>query len=135
MSSLESSPSVEEAQNKTTMPSLDLRYANVTSVEFKALDNGSYRFNVTLFHDDDGESPNYADAWQVLDLDGNILGTRELLHSHGSRPFTRSHVIGVPDGTARVLVRGHDMLHGYGGQGMLVDLEIGTVSPVDIPYE
>ncbi|MFP3855055.1 MAG: hypothetical protein ACLFWD_12265, partial [Anaerolineales bacterium] len=51
---------------------LDLRFANVIAVEFEQLAGEEYRFNVTLYHDDDGEAPQYADAWQVLDLDGRV---------------------------------------------------------------
>jgi hypothetical protein len=46
---------------------LDLREANVVDVAFEG-SGGSYRFDVTLYHDDDGES-GYADWWQVETLD------------------------------------------------------------------
>lgn len=128
-------PTHDEMIEEPSTAPLDLRFANVTRVEFTRLDEGSYRFDVTLYHDDDGEAPNFADAWQVLDLDGNLLGIRELLHSHGTQPFTRSATIEVPEGVSLVLVRGHDMVHGFGGQGMLVDLETGSNSPLEIPPE
>lgn len=108
---------------------LDLREANVTAVEFDALGDGRYRFNVTLIHDDDGE-PGYANWWQVETTDGRRLGRRELLHAHGTREFTRSEIIDVPDGTTRVVVRGHDEVHEYGGQVMIVDLETGETETV-----
>ena len=111
---------------------LDLRFANVTQVEFERLDEGEYRFSVTLYHDDQGEAPNFADAWQVLDLAGNILGERELLHSHGTQPFTRSESITIPNDISTVIVRGHDMTHGFGGQGMRVDLTSGQTTPIQI---
>lgn len=107
---------------------LDLRYANVVGVEVEALDGNRYRFDVTLHHDDEGEAPAYADAWRVEDLDGNVLGTRELLHSHSSQPFTRSKVIEIPDGVETVIVRGHDQTHGFGGQIMKVDLTTGETT-------
>jgi hypothetical protein len=104
---------------------LDLREANVVDVEF----DDSSRFDVTLYHDDDGED-GYANWWQVETLDGERLGRRELLHAHGTRPFTRSASIAVPDGTAYVVVRGHDQTHGYGGQAMVVDLDTGATEAV-----
>lgn len=107
---------------------MDLRYANVIDVEFEHLQGQRYRFNVTLHHDDDGEAPAYADAWQVEDLDGNVLGVRELLHSHGTRPFTRSEVIEIPDEIEVVVVRGHDQTHGFGGQIMRVNLRTGDTT-------
>ena len=108
---------------------LDLREANVTDVEFEALSGGRYGFDVTLIHDDDGEA-GYANWWQVETLDGRQLGRRELLHAHGTREFTRSEMIDIPEGTSRVVVRGHDQSHGYGGQAMIVDLETGDIEAV-----
>ncbi len=108
---------------------LDLREANVTAVEFEQLDGGRYRFSVTLIHDDDGE-PGYANWWQVETMDGRRLGRRELLHGHGTREFTRSEIIDIPEGTTRVVVRGHDQVHEYGGQVMIIDLESGEIETV-----
>jgi hypothetical protein len=107
---------------------LDLREANVVGVAFEG-SGGSYRFDVTLYHDDDGES-GYADWWQVETLDGEQLGRRTLLHAHSTAPFTRSETVSVPEGVRYVVVRGHDQTHGYGGQAMVVDLETGTSEPV-----
>ncbi len=110
---------------------LDLREANVVDVRFADLGNGEFRFDVSLFHDDDGEAPDFADWWQVEDLSRNVLGKRILLHSHSTAPFTRSEVISIPSGVTVVIVRGHDMAHGFGGQSMRVDLATGQVEPFD----
>ena len=49
-----------------------------------------YGFNVTVRHDDTGWE-HYADKWEVLDLDRNVLATRILYHPHvDEQPFTRS---------------------------------------------
>lgn len=104
---------------------LDLREANVLEVKYEPLDDGRYRFDVTLLHDDDGEAPSYANSWQVWDIQGNLLGERVLTHGHGTQAFTRSATIEIPEGVLTVLVRGHDMQHGHGGQSMRVDLESG----------
>ncbi len=106
---------------------LDMREANVLEVTFERVDEQNYKFDVTLVHDDDGETPNFADAWQVEDLSGNILGVRILLHSHGNLPFTRSEIIPIPEDISIIIVRGHDMLHGHGGQSMKVNLITGEV--------
>jgi len=124
------------AVSSPTATSLDLREANVLDVESEWVGSGTYRFAVTLIHDDDGESPSYADRWVVEDLAGNLLGARILLHAHGSQPFTRSEVILVPDGITVVLVRGHDQRHGFGGQALRVNLESGQTEDVqdaDVP--
>ena len=128
-------PADSPGKDQTSPPQandLNLQFANVTAVEFRQLSGGDYRFDVTLYHDDDGEAPQFADARQELDLEGRVLGERELLHSHGTQPFTRSETINIPEGIQVVLIRGHDMNHGYGGQGMQVDLETGETTPVQI---
>jgi len=120
---------VETSDGGTATPDLDLREANVTAVEFEGSD-GTYEFDVTLYHDDDGED-GYANLWQVESLDGEQLGRRTLLHAHSTAPFTRSETIEVPSGTTCVVVRGHDQTHAYGGQAMIVNLDSGATRAVD----
>ena len=108
---------------------LDLREANVTAVSVSR-SGESYRFDVTLIHDDEGE-PEYADWWQVETLGGRELGRRTLLHPHGTREFTRSETIRISPDIERVVVRGHDQTHGYGGQAMIVNLETGEHEVID----
>ena len=85
---------------------------------------------MALHHDDDGEE-GYANWWQIERLDGTRLGRRELLHAHSEQPFTRSATVAVPEDVARVVVRGHDRTHGYGGAAALVALDDGSVRFVD----
>lgn len=118
-----------DRETTTVSDELDLREANVTDVSIESRGGNSYRFDVTLYHDDDGESE-YANWWQVEDLQGNRLGRRELLHAHSTAPFTRSETIDIPDGVSCVIVRGHDQIHEYGGQAMLVDVETGATRAV-----
>jgi len=113
----------------TRTADLDLREANVTAVAVEAAGDGEYRFDVTLYHDDEGED-GYADWWQVETRDGDRLGRRDLAHAHGTREFTRSATVAVPDGAWPVVVRGHDQTHGYGGRAALVARD-GTVCPVE----
>lgn len=111
-----------------TTDDLDMREANVVAVSFER-SGGTYRFDVTLVHDDEGEA-GYADWWQVETLDGTRLGRRTLLHAHSNAPFTRSERITLPEGIQRVIVRGHDQTHGYGGQAMVVDIVSGQTEVV-----
>lgn len=106
----------------------DLREANVVDVAFEGGD-GTYEFEVTLHHDDDGED-GYANWWQIERLDGTQLGRRELLHAHSRQPFTRSETIEIPDGVDCVVVRGHDETHGYGGLAATVDLASGATRTI-----
>jgi hypothetical protein len=118
----------EDAEGSDT-GDLDLREANVVDVAFES-QNGSYTFDVTLHHDDDGED-GYANWWQVETIDGEQLGRRKLLHAHSQQPFTRSETIDISDGITCVVVRGHDQTHGYGGQAMVVALNSGATKAID----
>jgi hypothetical protein len=118
----------DRSVDETATPALDLREANVVGVEFEGED-GTYRFDVTLYHDDDGED-GYANWWQVESLTGDRLGRRTLLHAHSTAPFTRSETIDLPTGTTCVVVRGHDQTHGYGGQAMVVNVDTGATARV-----
>lgn len=100
---------------------LDLREANVVGVSVEG-DEGTYTFDVTLYHDDAGED-GYADRWVVESLDGRELGRRNLAHPHGTQRFTRSTTVATDENC--VAVRGHDQTHGYGGRAVVVDLETG----------
>jgi len=108
---------------------LDLREANVVGVSL-AEENGTYTFDVTLHHDDDGED-GYANWWQVERLDGTRLGRRDLRHAHSRQPFTRSERIEIPDEVNCVVVRGHDRTHGYGGVAAVVALDSGEARTID----
>jgi hypothetical protein len=83
---------------------------------------GLWRFDVTIRHPDTGWD-HYADGWRILDMDGNELGMRVLLHPHvNEQPFTRSlSGVEIPVGTEKVLVRGQDNQHGYGPE---IELEL-----------
>lgn len=97
--------------------------ADVVGVEVSRAADGTYRFDVTVRHGDEGWD-HYADAWDVVAPDGTVLGTRTLLHPHeNEQPFTRSlSGVVIPDGIAGVVVRARDSVHGYGGQEMRITL-------------
>ena len=51
--------------------------------------NNSYRFSVTLKSDETG-CQQYANWWEILSVDGELLYRRILVHSHpDTQPFTR----------------------------------------------
>ena len=89
----------------------------------KAAD-GTYSFDVTLRHADDGWD-HYADAWDVVAPDGGVLGTRVLFHPHvDEQPFTRSlSGVKIPAGVGQVTIRGHDKVHDYGGKELVLKLK------------
>lgn len=91
--------------------------ADVVAVEVQKQESGTFRFDVTVRHADEGWD-HYADKWVVADKDGNILGERVLLHPHvNEQPFTRSlSGIKIPDGLHTVLVMAHDSVHDWGGK-------------------
>ena len=84
---------------------------------------GSCTFSVTLEHDDEGWH-HYANQWDVMSLDGQILGSRVLYHPHeNEQPFTRSlSGVIIPEGASQVKVRAMDSVHGYSKQEVVVDI-------------
>ena len=89
----------------------------------------TYTFHVTVHHDDVGWE-DYADGWDVVLPDGHLVQkdgdetafTRLLLHPHETeQPFTRSQD-NLVISAETVTVRAHDLVHGFGGQTVTVDM-------------
>jgi hypothetical protein len=104
--------------------------ANVTYVRAVEDADGTWTFHVTVAHPDTGWE-DYADGWDVVTPNGQVLKpdpesafTRTLLHPHeNEQPFTRSQRgIEIPEDVTRVRVRAHDIVDGFGGQDVIVDL-------------
>ena len=91
--------------------------ADVLDVEAVKLANGTYRFDVTIQHADEGLQ-HYTDRWEVVGPDGTVLAVRNLYHPHvDEQPLTRSlSGVCIPKGITTVTVRAHDSVHGYGGK-------------------
>ena len=96
--------------------------------------DGTWTFHVTVEHPDTGWE-DYADGWDVLTPDGDVLRpdhstqfTRLLLHPHeNEQPFTRSQSqIVIPEDVTQVRVRAHDLMDGYGGREVIVDLMLSS---------
>jgi hypothetical protein len=101
----------------------DEHYPDVIDVEVSPEGGNLYEFEVTISSPYDSPDQ-YADAWRVLAPDGTVLGVRELLHDHASQqPFTRSlSGVEIPEGVTTVTIEGRDLLNGWGGETMEVDV-------------
>lgn len=115
---------------------MDLDYAQVLYVKAVQSDTGSWTFHTTVRHNDEGWD-HYADLWQVVTEEADILGERVLLHPHDSeQPFTRSQSgISIPEQLERVFVRAKCNVHGYGGRTVTVDFhQLETEEYLIVPY-
>ncbi len=98
--------------------------ADVLNATATAAGDGTWRISATVRHADAGWE-HYADAFEVLTTDGEVLAVRILYHPHvEEQPFTRSLAgVNIPPGTAAVVVRARDTEHGYGGETFTLRLE------------
>jgi hypothetical protein len=101
-------------------------------IAVNAVDRGAqgWTFSVTVQHPDTGWN-DYCNGWNVVTDQGEVLKpssqdlfTRLLLHPHEhEQPFTRSQSgLHIPDGIKVVTVRAHDIIHGFGGKEIIIDL-------------
>jgi len=97
--------------------------ADVLNVDVSCNSDSICRFDVTVKHDDEGWK-HFANRWEVLSPDGDILATRVLAHPHDNeQPFTRSlGNVRIPGDLVEVVVRAHDLEHEYGGKKLVVRL-------------
>ncbi len=102
--------------------------------------NAVFRFNgvswsvdVTLKHADTGWK-HYADAWRVVDAEGNEIAKRTLYHPHvNEQPFTRSlSRIKIPKNITTVFIEAHDTVHKWSPSKLEVDLVNNTRSDVEV---
>ncbi len=105
--------------------------ANIISVNVTGSSN-QYQFNVAISSPDTG-CEQYADWWEVLDENGNLIYRRILLHSHvNDQPFTRSGGPVDVDPDTVVIIRAHMNQAGYGGSSMKGTAET-EFTIVDLP--
>jgi len=114
-------------------------FANAIAVNVTGAEN-AYQFNVQVSSPDTG-CEQYADWWEVLSEDGQLLYRRVLLHSHvNEQPFTRSGGPVPVGSTTNVIVRAHMNNGGYGGAALrgsvsggfeTVQLESGFAAEVE----
>lgn len=106
-----------------SMPPAYAGEADVLKVVVTGSGDGSYQFQVTVSHRDEGWK-HYADKWDIVALDGTVLATRVLYHPHvNEQPFTRSlSGVKIAGDLHKVKVRAHDSVHAYGGKTVTVEL-------------
>lgn len=104
--------------------STSIDFAQVTHVVAILSLDGTWCFDTSVRHNDQGWE-HYADGWEVIDLEGNQLGYRQLGHPHvDEQPFTRSQCnINIPTKMPKVIVRAKCNQHGFGGKPFIVDLK------------
>ena len=116
-------------EEETVTANADLEYVRAVQAS-----DGSWTFHVTVRHPDSGWE-NYADGWDVVLPDGSVVKpdpdssfTRLLLHPHeNEQPFTRSQSgIAIPPDVNQVRVRAHDLVDGFGGREVAVDLTVAS---------
>lgn len=97
--------------------------ADVVKVAVSETTPGTFRFNVSVRHGDEGWE-HFANLWQVVGPAGAVLGTRVLVHPHDTeQPFTRSlGGVAIPGEIKTVVIRARDSVHDFGGKEMSVDL-------------
>jgi len=95
----------------------------VVDVNARATGMG-WDFEVTLKHSDTGWD-HYADAWELVDDEGVVLGTRILHHPHvHEQPFTRAlRNVMLPDGMREVFIRVKCSKIGWKDSGYKVSLK------------
>jgi hypothetical protein len=136
-------PTAAPTASPTTAPTATPAGAGNADVLFvravRAAD-GTWTFTVTVQHPDTGWD-DYADGWDVVTPDGTVLKTspddqftRPLLHPHEEeQPFTRSQSgIVIPEGVTQVRVRAHDIVDGYGGREVVVDITVPSGSDFEV---
>ena len=104
--------------------------ADVQFVRAIETEKGVWTFHVNVFHPDTGWK-DYANGWDVVLPDETVLKTnpaheftRVLFHPHETeQPFTRSqNGLKIPAEVKKVRVRAHDIVDGFGGKEVVVDL-------------
>ena len=110
--------------------------ADVLFVKATETSTNTWTFSVTVAHPDTGWE-DYADGWDVVLPDGTIVKpnesspfTRLLTHPHETeQPFTRSQSnIVIPETVTAVTVRAHDIVDGFGGLEVVVELETAVTT-------
>lgn len=119
--------------NTQEAPEVKVGYAVVQKVSISGNEE-SYTFSVTLKSPDKGCSQ-YANWWEVITEDKELVYRRILAHSHVSeQPFTRSGGSVKIKSTDIVIVRGHMNTIGYGdGEIAMIGSVKDGFEPYDLP--
>ncbi|WP_010521880.1 hypothetical protein [Aquimarina agarivorans] len=123
----------DESQQPANNDNMDNINPSVTSKDTMSTDGvqnvtvsgneNEYTFSVTVKSPDTG-CDQYADWWEVIDLEGNLIYRRILVHSHvNEQPFARSGGKVSITSKQQVIVRAHMNTSGY-----LPQVSKGTVA-------
>jgi len=127
-------PVTPDVAQPSGAPNQGAANADVEYVRAVQAADGTWKFHVTVRHPDTGWE-DYADGWDVLTPDGEVIKpdpssafTRLLLHPHETeQPFTRSQSgVAIPPDVTQVRVRAHDLVDGFGGREVVVDLTLSA---------
>ncbi|MCB9157586.1 MAG: hypothetical protein H6645_10770 [Caldilineaceae bacterium] len=123
LAALASAPAV--SQEETGAPDIEILF-----VHARLSGDNVWSFDVRLNHPDTGWE-DYVDGWHVENANGEILGTRILLHPHETEmPFTRSlSGVTIPADATTVYIRTHDLVSGYSSQ--LLELPISEAATTE----
>jgi len=92
---------------------INAQYAEVLNVSVSG-NPPDYSFSVTIKSPDTG-CEQFADWWEVITADGDLIYRRILLHSHvDEQPFTRSGGPVKVNDVQEVIIRAHMNHNGYG---------------------
>ncbi len=129
----ENSVSLPVAEDETTEIG-NANTAQTTNVAVTGEEN-AYTFSVTILSPDTG-CEQYADWWEVVDTEENLLYRRILGHSHvNEQPFTRSGgTISITE-EQEVYIRAHMSNLGYGNTVLKGSVLTGfTTSELDVTF-
>lgn len=127
-----SSTEIEEESEE--MPQTTSGLAAITAVTVTSQDTG-HTFSVTISSPDLG-CIQYADWWEIIDLDGNLVYRRILAHSHvDEQPFTRSGGPVIITDDTEVYIRAHMNTTSYGSQVFKGNVANGfTLQNLDVEF-
>ena len=99
------------------------KYPNVISAKVRHDGGDIFNFDITVSSPYDTPQ-RYADAFRVMDKNGQVFGERKLVHDHeDEQPFTRDlYGVTIPKGVRMVIVQARDQKYGYGGERVEVML-------------
>jgi hypothetical protein len=120
--SIEESDETESSQTDTSGEAAEAEFPDVIAAEALRGQGNSLSIEATISSPYDSPE-RYADAFRVLDTDGDELGVRELAHDHATeQPFSRS-LDGIEiANAAAVTIQARDSENGWGGATVSIDI-------------
>lgn len=95
----------------------------ILKASFAQNKQGNWNISVTLEHQDAGWK-HYANLWQVVDDNNQVLAKRVLHHPHDDeQPFTRAlKNVNIPSSVKVVFIEAQDLKHGWASSRLKIDL-------------